>query len=408
MSRVLYVTNGFPYPLTSGYLRHWYLLQALARDHELVLLSLVGADHRTAYEDAVRDFVAEVTTFPTRRREASARVRLLDVARSPLGGEPAARRLRTEVRRLRAAGRFDVAVVSGKQTTPVLRELNGVPVVADLCDATTARLVADLRRARTTGRRLRLARRALRTARAERAMLTRADRAYAASARDAEQLAWLHPRGARPAVVPNGVDLEHWHRRTPQRPPGVVVFAGRMGYEPNAEAAVHLVRDVLPHVRAELPGVTVQIVGRDPTPAVRALHDGTSVVVTGEVADVRTYLERATVAVAPLLSAAGIQNKVLEALAMEVPVVATPVAAAGIEVGGAVCPVDVREGPRGLAAGLADHLRAAAGGDVAPLSAGRDYVSRWFSWGSAGEAVRGAVADALAAAGTGATRGGSS
>jgi polysaccharide biosynthesis protein PslH len=395
MSRLLYVTNGFPYPLTSGYLRHWYLLHELAAEHEITLLSLVGADHDPEFEQPVRRLVTHLEIFPTHRRARSGLVRLADVARAPLGGEPAARHLRAAAARLRATVGVDAAVVSGKQTTTVLRALAGVPVVADLCDATAARLLADLGRGGSPARRVRLARRALRTAMAERAMLVRADRCYAASARDAAQLARLHPRGHAPAVVPNGVDLERWRRTSDRRPTGTIVFAGRMGYEPNAEAALHLAREVLPRVHDEVPDARALIVGRDPTSAVRALHDGSTVIVTGEVADVRPYLDDATVAVAPLLSAAGIQNKVLEALAMEVPVVATPLAAAGLEIPDATSPVDVREGPAALAAGVIEHLRAAAAGADAPFAVGRDYVSRWFSWEASGRAVRAMVAEVL-------------
>jgi len=87
---------------------------------------------------------------------------------------------------------------------------------------------------------------------------------------------------------------------------------------------------VLPRIRREVPDAQLYIVGMDPNPAVRRLADGDRVMVTGRVEDVRPYFDSAAVAVAPLRVARGLQNKVLEAMAMRVPVVASPAAFEGI------------------------------------------------------------------------------
>ena len=135
------------------------------------------------------------------------------------------------------------------------------------------------------------------------------------------------------SVIPNGVDLEYFE---PTRPsgrayiPNRIVFTGNMSYRPNVDAVQHLVTAVLPRIRQEIPDVQLWIVGMDPSPAVRRLADGDRVVVTGRVDDVRPYFDSAAVAVAPLRVARGLQNKVLEAMAMRVPVVASPAAFAGI------------------------------------------------------------------------------
>jgi glycosyltransferase involved in cell wall biosynthesis len=96
------------------------------------------------------------------------------------------------------------------------------------------------------------------------------------------------------------------------------------------EAVRHFVADMLPGIRREIPDAQLYIVGMDPSPAVRRLGDGDRVVVTGRVEDIRPYFDSAAVAIAPLRVARGLQNKVLEAMAMRVPVVASPAAFAGI------------------------------------------------------------------------------
>jgi sugar transferase (PEP-CTERM/EpsH1 system associated) len=135
--------------------------------------------------------------------------------------------------------------------------------------------------------------------------------------------------------VNNGVDIDFF---SPERrydnpyPPGVLplVFTGAMDYWPNVDAVEFFARDVLPKVRARLPNAKFWIVGSNPAEAVLALGKADGVVVTGRVPDIRPYLAHAAAVVAPLRIARGIQNKVLEAMSMAKPVVASPAAAEGI------------------------------------------------------------------------------
>jgi glycosyltransferase involved in cell wall biosynthesis len=111
----------------------------------------------------------------------------------------------------------------------------------------------------------------------------------------------------------------------------LIVFTGQMDYRPNIEAVTWFAEDILPCVRATHPDVRFAIVGRNPAEAVKALAKSGDVIVTGEVEDVRGWLAAAALVVAPLKLARGIQNKVLEAMAMARPVVASSAAAEGID-----------------------------------------------------------------------------
>jgi glycosyltransferase involved in cell wall biosynthesis len=137
---------------------------------------------------------------------------------------------------------------------------------------------------------------------------------------------------------------------------------------------------VLPRVRAQRPRAAVVLAGRDPLPALRqAAAAAGGVDVTGECADLRPYVERAAVYCAPLRFAAGIQNKLLEALAIEAPVVTTPVAAAGLRSGGDGPPMAIAEDDDALAAAIVALLDDP--GERARLgAAGRRFVERHFSW----------------------------
>jgi glycosyltransferase involved in cell wall biosynthesis len=163
-----------------------------------------------------------------------------------------------------------------------------------------------------------------------------------------------------------------------------VVFTGAMDYWPNVDAVTWFARDVLPRLVARVPTLRFVIVGRSPAPAVQALA-GDQVVVTGTVPDVRPYLQHAAVIVAPLRLARGIQNKVLEAMAMGRPVVATAACAAPIEAveGRELLTASDAEGLAGqVAALLADPSRATAVGQAA-----RERVLRHFSWDAQWRAI---------------------
>jgi sugar transferase (PEP-CTERM/EpsH1 system associated) len=130
-------------------------------------------------------------------------------------------------------------------------------------------------------------------------------------------------------AVTNGVDLEYF-RPTPVVDEDGCVFVGALDYRPNVEGACWFCREVWPGVRRRHPAATLRLVGRRPTAAVRRLAEFEGVEVVGQVPDVRPYLNRAAVAVVPLLLARGVQNKVLEALAMGKAVVSSPQALQGV------------------------------------------------------------------------------
>lgn len=135
--------------------------------------------------------------------------------------------------------------------------------------------------------------------------------------------------------ITNGVDSDYF---APDRDyanpyaPGVpmVAFVGAMDYWPNVDAAIHFARAIFPAVKARVPGMRLAIVGSNPTPDVMALGTEPDIMVTGRVPDVRSYIAHATAVVAPLRIARGVQNKVLEGMAMAKAVVASPEALNGI------------------------------------------------------------------------------
>jgi glycosyltransferase involved in cell wall biosynthesis len=297
--------------------------------------------------------------------------------------------IRRAVQDLLATERFDVMLVAGINLFGRIDGRDAVPMVLDWCDADSLRLRQGLRYASVLEWPWRMLRYG-QVRRTERLLRGWSHVAFI-SPRDRDA---AHGPGSRAAVVPNGVDVTFWQRRGLPAPCRLV-FTGVLDYPPNDDAARYLIDQVAPRVRRRVPGLEVVIAGRNPSAALRAAAArAPGVTVTGDVPDLRPYLDTATVFVAPMRFASGMQNKLLEAMAMELPVVTTPVAADGLRLDPtADPPVRVGRDADQLAAHVIDLLV------DAPLAQrlgadGRRYVSRFCDWDRSADMLNGLCLDA--------------
>ncbi len=207
---------------------------------------------------------------------------------------------------------------------------------------------------------------------------------------DAAAIRALAP-GVRVEVVPNGVDSSRFDpdalrgemsgSATGERDRALVAFVGAMSFPPNIAAATWFATEVLPRLRALRPQIRFAIVGRDPAPAIVALAADPAIEVTGTVDDVRPWLARASVVVVPMVSGSGIKNKLLEALAMARPVVATPLACDGLTL---VAGRDllVAGDPQAFGASVVELLDDPARSDAIGR-AGRAAIEAGYTWPAA-------------------------
>lgn len=172
-----------------------------------------------------------------------------------------------------------------------------------------------------------------RTCRAESELASLFDHVLITSQVDKAELLNLTPSKTAPiSVLPNGVDLDFFQRNTDSpRDAETIVFTGKMSYHANVSMVDYLVHDIMPKVWLKRPKAKLIVVGKDPPRKVREFAQNPLIEVTGTVDDIRPYLWRATVAVIPLIYGAGIQNKILEAMASETPVVTTSAAFSGLQ-----------------------------------------------------------------------------
>jgi glycosyltransferase involved in cell wall biosynthesis len=198
-----------------------------------------------------------------------------------------------------------------------------IPVVWDSVDSITHLFEQAARQSQSAKGKLMTSLELPRTRKYEGWLTEQFDRVLVTSPVDKAALKALTPRPSPISVVPNGVDLNYFSPCNEPREADTLVFSGKMSYHANVTAALYLVNDIMPGIWARKPAVKLWIVGKDPTPDVQALatRHPNNVIVTGSVPDMRTYLRKASVAVVPVVYGAGIQNKVLEAMACGTPVV---------------------------------------------------------------------------------------
>jgi polysaccharide biosynthesis protein PslH len=376
--RILYVTSELPYPLTSGFLRHFHFLRGLARRHDVTLVTLTKRPELTAETSAALDFLDRLIVLglpPSTGRRPVAGRRLEKLLRT----RRAVAEMKRTIHDLARGDPPDVLVFSGKPTFPAIEDLDGLPIVMDCGDATSLRLRGEMRFAGTRRRGLLLVR-SLLARRLERRQVRKTPHLAFASERDREAMTGSPGRGV---ILPQPVDLEYWKADVADRRPTRILFHGALRYPPNDDAAVHLVEDIAPLVRARVSELEVFLVGRDPSRRLLAATEGRPwVTVTGEVRDVRPHFDAAAVYCAPLRFASGIQNKLLEALAMGVPAVTTPVAADGLAVEGAEPPLVVAQAAEEMAARIAGLLEdEEERGRLA--AAGRRFVEEHYAWEAA-------------------------
>lgn len=340
MKTILLISRCPPYPLHLGdRLIIWHLARELSqRGYVIDLLALYDRDDDPGHVDRYRAYFRHIELFREPPRASLAYLRRL-IDRSARFAHSAERSFcpplwRAIADRLR---RFDYDLVHCFGSVSVYEFY---PLFADRPNLITPyeSHALYLGSAAAQGQwraRLRLPL----VRRFEGFMFAHYDRTVVISAADRAQLLDLNP-ALSIEVIPNGIELERFHPRELERDPCTLLFVGNYEYAPNQDAARILVEQVLPRVRRERPDARLQLAGANPPGWLREL-DGENIEVSGRVPDVAPCLARATVFVCPLRFGAGLKNKVLEALAMGVPVAATPLSLDGI---------DVRDGESALVA----------------------------------------------------------
>ncbi len=342
MARLLFLAHRLPYPPDKGdRIRSWHILEYLSRRFEVELGCLSDDPADQDHLPKLRGLCAAVECVPVRLGlAAGARALLRARPGRPLTlGWFHAPRLRAWVAAGLAARRYDAAFVYSSAMAQYVLAAPGwdaVPArVLDLVDVDSEKWLAYAAEARMP-QRLIWAHEAHTLLAYERLAAAGFHHTILVSEAERDRFVELAPEAAgRTSWVDNGVELARFdpalafiNPYTPGRP--ALVFTGTMDYRPNIQAVLWFAQEVMPLLRGRAVSPEFHIVGARPSEAVRALAAMPDIHVTGRVADTRPYIAHAAAAVAPLLIARGVQNKLLEAMAMGRPVIASSPAAEGI------------------------------------------------------------------------------
>ncbi len=331
MRDLLFLAHRIPFPPDKGEkIRGFHVLRHLSRSFRIHLGCLVDQPEDMAHLPALREWCADVAGFAIdkRRQKLSALLRarpgrplMLDYYRHP--------GLHRWVRTTMARTAMDVVFVYTVAMMPYVEHVRPPALVLDATDIDSEKWTTYAEGAGFPMRHV-WAREGRTLLAYERRSAMASDATLFVSPQEAGRFAALAPETAtRVHAVENGVDLDRFNPGlafdTPFTGAGPnLVFTGTMDYWPNADAVTWFATAVMPLLLAQRPALRFHVVGANPGPDVLRLAERPGVCVTGRVPDVRPFVAHADACVAPLRIARGIQNKVLEAMAMGRPVVASP------------------------------------------------------------------------------------
>src|SRR3989440_1208594 len=337
--RILFVT---PYPPSRIRVRGYGFLTQLQRAHQVTIMAQCASEQELADAEKLRSQGFEVLAVQESKMRSASQSAMALFNSLPLQvayGRSA--RFTQAAQQLCAQRPFDVVHVEHLRGIASMQQIarthplvwDAVDCISLLCKHTivagpsrAVRMVALLEHQRTR--------------RYEAKTLSQLQHTVVTSEHDRQAMIELlrtHTRdftseepGAGISVIPNGVDLEYFRPLQLERQRFNLVFSGKMSYHANVATALYLYHQIMPLIWQHRPEATLTIVGSKPPKTIQALGNDPRVQVTGYVEDMRPYVGRAEVMLSPMVYSVGIQNKVLEAMALGTPVIAAAQAAAAL------------------------------------------------------------------------------
>ena len=329
---ILYLCHRFPFPpKRGGKIRPFNMIRHLtAAGHRVTVCSLTRSQAEADEGRGIAPHCAEQVMGRVSEPLQFARM----VARLPLAtpssmGYFYSGELASEVRRLLTGQQWDLIFVHCSSVAPYVEHVTDVPKILDFGDMDSQKWL-EYAHYKSFPLSFGYWLEGQKMLAAEKRLARRFDLCTATTRAEWQTLDG-YGTGAVTDWFPNGVDADFFSPGPEPYDTDTISFIGRMDYYPNQECMSRFCKQVWPLLKAKRPALKLLIVGADPTPEMRALGDLPGITITGSVPDVRPFIRGAALMVAPLAIARGTQNKILEAMAMGVPVVTSSVAAGGVD-----------------------------------------------------------------------------
>lgn len=319
---ILFVTPRLLYPVNRGdKVRPYNFAKTLAKKHNLSLVSFIQTKAELQYVDPLKEFFSSVDTIYLPAWKSKVNMGLNILSGKPLQVSYFKDSLFDEkISEILVRKQIDVVYIFHLRMAQYFIKRNNVYRVLDLCDTVSFFMGRLLKHARWYMKPI-YTYEIAKVKKYEQQLMDYFEEYWIISQEDKDALE-SNQKFSNIQIIPNGVDIEYFKNTEEGSGRKSIIFVGYMSVE-SIDAVFYFYDHILPIVRKEVPDVLFYIVGANPPDKVKALEKDKNIIVTGYVEDLREYYKKADVAIAPMRFVAGMQNKILEAMSMSLPVVST-------------------------------------------------------------------------------------
>lgn len=312
--------------------RPYELLRFLSQNHEITVACIAEPNTNSRNLDELRPYCKEIHTIDLNRYACIAQSLAALPSKKPMSvAYFASKRMKSMVEHLVQGSNFDIVHTEFIRAAPYSADVKGIPKLFDSVDSLALAYERGWRnRGGSISNRIIAFEEWIKMRQYEPDMIRSFDRVIVSSPVDQRFL--TSANGPAVDIIPNGVDYKYFHYDDRERDLNSIVFVGQMNYYVNVDSILHFCRHTYPIIQKQRPEVRFSIVGVNPRKSIRNLAKNPAIEVTGFVPDLRPYVTRAAVFVCPLLAGSGIQNKLLQAMALGTPIVTTSIATQALKV----------------------------------------------------------------------------
>ncbi|WP_300463382.1 TIGR03087 family PEP-CTERM/XrtA system glycosyltransferase [Desulfobacula sp.] len=339
--KILYLCHRIPYPPNKGdKIRTFNEIKYLSKNHNIDLITLADDLKDLKYAEHLKKYCRQIKIFPLNKNVAKINGLLsLLFGQSISQGYFYKREFQNTFNSWTESERYDALICfSSPMAEYVFKSKNKIKDIAktmimDFCDLDSDKWSQYVQKS-TFPLNMIYKKEASRLLRFEKKINKMFNKSVFVSHKEAELFVKYYPEAKDIQIISNGVDYQYFNSKkteiTQSFPSPMLVFSGAMDYYANIDGVIWFAKEILPEIKKKIPEIKFYIVGSNPDPSVKALEKDTSIIVTGFVNDIREYYKAADLCIIPLRIARGVQNKVLEGMAMGKAIISTSQAVQGI------------------------------------------------------------------------------
>lgn len=325
---ILFISEYLPYfPCYDGFrLIPYNILKELSKRHNFHLISFINDARELKYKEQIGEFCSSVETVFYSHQHTMLK-KLKNVFSRYTWESEMYDRIQTAIKK----HNIDLIYVEGANIAQYVQKIESIPKIVFPHDSPSARAFSLLKLNNTLIKRMKIFIDWLKAVSYEKTVYRHFDHCVVVGPID-KKVIQKHCPNLKVSAISNGVDSKYYAYKPAETGNHKIIFTGNMSYAPNADAVLYFCDNILPLVKKQYSDIKFYIVGSSPSRAVTDLQVDSSIVVTGQVSDIRHYIYESSVCVCPMRQGTGIKNKILEAMAMGIPIVATKTSTVGINI----------------------------------------------------------------------------